>query len=71
MGQIDVGDRVEIFLDSRKFKWEGWYPGVVFRIDPYSNHRRFYWVRLDEDSRALLGIREISIFNPKFIRKSV
>lgn len=43
---------------------------MVFRIDPYSDHRCFYWVRLDEESSALLGIREISIFNPKYIRKS-
>jgi hypothetical protein len=67
---IEVGERVEVFLNSRKFRREGWYPGMVFRIDPYSDHRCFYWVRLDEESSALLGIREISIFNPKYIRKS-
>jgi hypothetical protein len=66
---IRIGDRVRIFLDSRKFRSEGWYEGTVVRIDPYSEHRRFYWVALAQEARELLGIQEISVFNPKNIQK--
>jgi hypothetical protein len=67
---IRVGDRVEIFLD-RKWGAEGWYEGRVVRIDPYSEHRSFHWVELDEQPAAILGrgIKLISVFNPKNIRK--
>lgn len=66
---IKIGDHVKIYLDSRFRENEGWYEGIVVRIDPYSKHRSFYWVELDTDSQAKLGIKEISVFNPKNIKK--
>ncbi|HKY52826.1 MAG TPA: hypothetical protein VJM08_00910 [Anaerolineales bacterium] len=68
---IQVGDRVKIFLDSKSWKSEGWFEGTVVRIDPYSEHRSFYWVELDENVMANLGsgTRLISILNPKNIQK--
>ena len=66
---IQVGDRVKIYLDSKFGKNEGWYEGTVFKIDPYSQHRSFYWVNLDEDLYALLSIKQISVFNPKNIQR--
>jgi hypothetical protein len=68
---IDVGDRVQIFLDDEKWGAEGWYQGTVVRIDPYSEHRSFHWVELDDDAAATLGrgIKLISVLNPKNIRK--
>jgi hypothetical protein len=68
---IQVGDRVQIFLDGKKWGAEGWYEGTVVRIDPYSEHRSFHWVELDEVAAAALGrgIKLISVFNPRNIRK--
>ena len=66
---IRVGDRVKIFLDSRIAKREGWFEGAVVKIDPYSDHRNFYWVELDADAQAILGIKQISVFNPKNIKR--
>ena len=68
---IRTGDRVKVFLDSRFWKSEGWFEGVVVRIDPYSEHRSFYWVELDEDVTANLGsgTKLISVLNPKNIQK--
>jgi hypothetical protein len=63
---IQIGDHVQIFLDAKS---EGWFEGTVIRIDPYSQHRSFYWVELGEDARAIIGIRQISVFNPKNIQK--
>lgn len=63
---IQIGDHVQIFLDAKS---EGWFEGTVIRIDPYSQHRSFYWVELDEDAQAMLGVKQISIFNPKKIQK--
>jgi multidrug resistance efflux pump len=65
---IRIGDKVRIYLDSKFGDKEGWYQGVVFQIDPYSEHRSFYWVELNEDAQSALGIRQISIFNPKNIK---
>lgn len=69
---IQVGDRVKIFLDSKFWKSEGWFPGTVVRIDPYSKHRQFYWVELDLDAEVLQGgtSRLVSVFNPKNISKT-
>ena len=64
---IRIGDRVKFFLDSKYGSKEGWFEGVVVRIDPYSKHRSFYWVELDEDAQAMLGVKQISVFNPKNI----
>lgn len=69
MNKINVGDRVRVHLDSRIGVAEGWYPGTVFRIDPYSGHRSFYWVELDPEAAAALGLRQISVLNPKHIQK--
>lgn len=68
---IRAGDRVQIFLDSTTWKSEGWFDGTVLRIDPYSEHRSFYWVELDEEVEAMLGkgVKLISVLNPKNIRK--
>ena len=65
---IQVGDKVRIYLDSKFREKEGWYTGVVFKMDSYSKHRSFYWVELNEDAQSALGIRQISIFNPKNIK---
>jgi hypothetical protein len=66
---IQVRDRVRIYLDSKFGDKEGWYKGLVFKIDRYSEYRSFYWVELDEDTQVMLGIKHISVFNPKNIQK--
>jgi hypothetical protein len=68
---IQVGDRVEVFLDSKFWRSEGWFAGTVVRIDPYSRHRQFYWVALELEAEAMQGGRTmlVSVFNPKNIRK--
>ena len=69
---LEVGDRVEIFLDAERWGTDGWYEGTVVRIDPYSEHRSFHWVELDPESAATLGkgLTLISVLNPKNIRKT-
>ena len=69
---IRVGDRVKVFLDSKFWKSEGWYAGMVVRIDPYSKHRQFYWVELDIEVEALQGGKThlVSVFNPKNLEKN-
>jgi len=69
---IHIGDRVQIYLDSKFWRIEGWFDGTVVRIDPYSEHRSFYWVQLDEETEASLGKGTgfISVLNPKNIRKT-
>ena len=66
---IQIGDRVKIYLDSKFGEKEGWYEGVVFKIDPYSEHRSFYWVELNQELQAMLGVKHISVFNTKNIQK--
>lgn len=70
--EIKIGDRVQIFLSESIWGKDGWFDGTVVRIDPYSKHRRFYWVELDQDAVAVLGkgTRLISVLNPKNIRKA-
>jgi hypothetical protein len=70
--EIKIGDRVQILLDAKTWGSDGWFDGSVVRIDPYTKHRSFYWVELDEESAALLGkgTRLISVLNPKNIRKA-
>ena len=67
---IRVGDRVKVYLDSKFWKSEGWFEGVVVRIDPYSRHRQFYWVELDLEVEALQGGKThlVSVFNLKNIQ---
>jgi hypothetical protein len=69
---FQVGDRVQIFLDSKAWGKEGWFAGTVVRIDPYTQHRSFHWVELDEEAAAILGnrIKLISVLNPRNIRKA-
>lgn len=64
------GQRVEIYLNAKAFGQQGWFAGVVVRIEPYSSHRSFIWVELEEDARAILGgdVKLVSVFNPKNIR---
>jgi len=66
---FQIGDRVEIYLDEKFGDKEGWYAGRIFKIDPYSEHRSFYWVNFDEVAQAATGLRQISVFNPRNIRK--
>lgn len=65
-----VGERVQVYLNERFGEREGWYTGTVVRIEPYSQHRSFYWVRLDADAQAILRMVEISVFNPKHIKQA-
>ena len=69
--EIQIGDRVQIFLNSKTWGHDDWFHGTVVRVDPYSQHRSFYWVELDEEVQAALGatMKLISVFNPKHIRK--
>jgi hypothetical protein len=64
-----IGDRVQIFLKEKLNQNEGWFEGIIVRIEPYSEHRSFHWVELDDAEQALLGVELISVFNPKNIRK--
>jgi len=70
--EIKMGDHVQVFLDAKVWGREGWFNGIVVRIDPYTQHRSFYWVELNDESAALLGkgTRHISVLNPKNIRKA-
>ena len=70
--EIKIGDRVQIFLNAEVWGNDGWFEGIVLRIDPYSNHRSFYWVELDDEIQPILGRRAklISVLNPKNIRKA-
>jgi hypothetical protein len=70
--EIRIGDRVQIFLNANVWGSDGWFEGTVVRVDPYSEHRSFYWVELDDEAAAMLGkgTRLISVLNPKNIRKS-
>ena len=70
--EIKIGDRVQILLDAKVWGSDGWFEGTVVRIDPYTKHRSFYWVELDQASAATLGkgTRLISVLNPRNIRKT-
>lgn len=69
MTDLRVGDRVRVHLDAKYGQREGWYEGTVFKIDPYSAHRSFHWVELDDGAQAILGVKHISVFNPRNIQK--
>jgi hypothetical protein len=70
--ELKIGDRVQIFLNARGWGSEGWFDGVVVRIDPYTQHRSFYWVELSEEASTVLGrgTKLISVLNPRNIRKA-
>lgn len=66
---IIVGNQVKVYLGEKFGEKEGWYPGVVIKIDPYSEHRSFYWVELNAEAQDHLGIQQISVFNINNIQK--
>jgi hypothetical protein len=68
---LRIGDRVKIFLDSNFWKSEGWFEGTVVRIDPYSEHRSFFWVELDTPLQSKQGglTNRVSVLNLKNIKK--
>lgn len=70
--EFQIGDQVQIFLKAEVWGSDGWFDGKVIRIDPYTKHRSFYWVELDEVSAAALGkgTKLISVLNPRNIRKA-
>lgn len=67
--EISIGSQVKIYLGEKFGEKEGWYQGVVIKIDPYSEHRSFYWVELNAEAQVELGIKQISVFNIKNIQK--
>jgi len=70
LDEYHIGDRVQIFLNEKQGQSEGWFDGTIVRIEPYSEHRSFHWVELDKTAQALLGVQQISVFNPRNIRKT-
>ena len=70
-GDLTIGDRVKIFLESRYWRSTGWFEGTLVRIDPYSAHRSFHWVELDVDVQSLAGgnTRLVSVLNPARIER--
>jgi hypothetical protein len=66
---IIIGNRVKVYFGEKFGEKEGWYHGVVVKIDPYSEHRSFYWVELDAEAQTQLGIKQISVFNIRNIQK--
>jgi hypothetical protein len=67
--EIIVGNLVKVYFGEKFGEKEGWYQGVVVKIDPYSEHRSFYWVELNAEAQTQLGIKQISVFNIKNIQK--
>lgn len=69
---IQVGERVQVFLNEKNWGQGDWFSGTVVRIEPYSAHRSFYWVQLDEEAAAELGGRAplISVLNPQNIHRA-
>lgn len=71
MPDLCIGDQVRVFLDSKMVDNENWFKGTVVKIEPYSQHRNFYWVKLDPEAQAKLRMESISVFNPKNIQKVI
>jgi hypothetical protein len=69
---LHVGDRVKVHLDSKFWKSDGWFEGRLARIDPYSEHRHFYWVELDNAIQTAQGSSTnlVSVLNPKNIQRT-
>ena len=69
--KFKIGDRVQVFLNAKVWGQDSWFDGTVVRIDPYTQHRSFYWVELDDEPASQAGIKSrlISVLNPKNIRK--
>jgi hypothetical protein len=68
---IQVGDRVRVKLGSPAWRRAGWFDGAVVRIDPYSEHRSFFWVELDEPAQVAGGgeTQLVSVLNPRNIQR--
>jgi len=69
--KLELGDKVKIYLDEKYGERSGWYEGVITKIEAYSEHRSFHWVELTAEAQSILGIKKISVFNPKNIQKLV
>jgi hypothetical protein len=67
--EFQIGDDVKVSLNSELEDAKNWFKGKVFKIDPYSNHRHFYWIELDPAAEEILGIKVISVLNPKNIQR--
>lgn len=63
---------MKVYLESAFWKSQGWFEGTVVRIDPYSDHRNFYWVELDVDVESVRGGKTnlVSVLNPSRIAKT-
>ena len=70
--EIKIGDHVQVFLDAKVWGSDSWFDGTVVRIEPYTQHRSFYWVELNDEAADRLGkgMKLISVLNPKNIRKA-
>ena len=68
---IQPGDRVRVYLESNFWGTQGWFDGIVLRIDPYSKYRSFYWVEMDVELTSTQGGKTslVSVLNPKNIEK--
>lgn len=68
--KFKVDDRVEVYLTPDYWKQGGWFKGTVIRIEPYTQRRNFYWVKLDEpvESKDGVSMQLISVINLKNIR---
>ena len=66
---ILIGNRVEVYLNQKIWNAGSWFEGTVVGIEPYSQHRSFYWVELDEGLQKMAGVKLISVLNLKNIRK--
>ena len=67
--KFQIGEPVKIYLDEKYGEKSGWHEGIIVKIEPYSDHRSFHWVELTAEAQSLLGIKQISVFNPKNIQK--
>ena len=67
---MTVGDRVQVYLTRGYWKEEGLFPGVIVKVEPYTEHRSFYWVRFDRPVESQDGVSTdmISVLNLKNIR---
>jgi hypothetical protein len=73
MGEtLRVGDRVKVYMGSKFWRSEGWFEGTIARIDPYSEHRSFYWVKLDVPIQTAQGSPTdlVSVLNLKNIERT-
>lgn len=67
-----IGDRVLVYLHPSRWRTSGWLPGAIVRIDPYTAHRSFRWIELDQPAESLDGgrISMIAVLNPRHLRRA-